>query len=74
MRSSTISMIIAGILVGLGGIVLGIYYFMHRTGHKPWFFWIAPLLALGFAVMMIQLSVAYYFKVGRLESKGRRKR
>jgi hypothetical protein len=66
-------MIIAGILVGLGGIVLGIYYFMHRTGHKPWFFWIAPLLAFGFAMVMIQLVVMYWVKVGRLETKGRPK-
>ena len=74
MRSTTISMLFAGVVVGLGGIALGIYYFMHRTGHKPWFFWIAPLLAFGFALVMVQLVVAYWVKVGRLETKGRPKK
>jgi hypothetical protein len=73
MRSSTISMIIAGVLVGIGGVVLGVYYFVERNGHKPWFFWIAPLLAFGFALVMIQLVVMYWMKVGRLETKGRPK-
>jgi hypothetical protein len=66
-------MIIAGVVVGLGGIALGVYYFVNRTGHKPWFFWIAPLLAFGFAMVMVQLVVMYWVKVGRLETKGRPK-
>lgn len=73
MRSTAISMIIAGLLVGVVGAVIALYILFDHDGGYPWFFWIAPLLALGFAGMMIQLSVAYYFKVGRLESKGRRK-
>ena len=71
MRSSTISMMIAGVLVGLVGLALGIYYFVERGNHKPWFFWIAPLLAIGFALVMMQLAVGYWMKVGRLETKGR---
>ncbi len=72
MRSTGISMMIAGVLVGLVGCALGIYFFMDRDqGGKPWFFWIAPLLALGFALVMIQLVVTYYVNVHRLETKGR---
>ena len=74
MRSSTISMMIAGVLVGLVGLALGIYYFVERGHHKPWFFWIAPLLAIGFAAVMMQLVVGYWMKVGRLETKGRPKK
>jgi hypothetical protein len=74
MRSSTISMLIAGVLVGIGGIAIGIYKFMNRTSHMPWFFWIAPLLAFGFALVMVQLVVMYWVKVGRLETKGRPKK
>jgi uncharacterized membrane protein HdeD (DUF308 family) len=74
MRSSTISMMIAGVLVGLVGLALGIYYFVERGHHKPWFFWIAPLLAIGFAAVMVQLVVGYWMKVGRLETKGRPKK
>ena len=71
MRGTTVSMLIAGILVGVLGAVLGIYAFVNRSGGKFWFFWIAPLLAIGFAVVMLQLVVGYWIKVGRLETKGR---
>src|SRR5215207_4794758 len=65
-RPSTISMIFAGLVVGLGGLVLCLYAFVERPGGKPWFFWIAPLLAIGFAAVMVQLVVMYWMKVGRL--------
>jgi len=65
-------MLTAAILVGLGGLALGIIVlFVDRQGGRPWFYWIAPLLAFGFAGMMIQLAVAYWVKVGRLETRGR---
>ena len=73
MRSTTISMIVAGLLVGVVGAVIGFVVLFHNGGGYPWFYWIAPLLAIGFAGMMIQLTVAYWLKVGRLETKGRRK-
>ncbi|HWS45599.1 MAG TPA: hypothetical protein VN636_07045 [Acidimicrobiia bacterium] len=71
MRSSTISMLIAGVLVGLGGIAIGIYVLLNHTGGKFWFYWIAPLLALGVGFVMLNLVVQYFVKVGRLELKGR---
>jgi hypothetical protein len=64
-------MIVAGVLVGLGGLILSILVFLDHSGHKLWFYWIAPLLGIAFAGMMIQLTVAYWMKVGRLEVKGR---
>ena len=42
-----------------------------RSGGKLWFYWIAPLLAIGFFAVMAQLAVMYWVKVGRLETKGR---
>lgn len=74
MRPSALSMMFAGLVVGLGGLVLGVYAFVERPGGKPWFFWIAPLLAIGFAGLMVQLVVMYWIKVGRLETKGRPKK
>ena len=71
MRASTISMIVAGLIVGVGGLVLSIYILLNHSGGKLWFYWIAPLLGIAFAGMMIQLTVAYWIKVGRLEVKGR---
>ena len=41
--------IAAGVVLGLGGAVLGIHVFADHSGGKFWFYWIAPLLALGFA-------------------------
>ena len=42
------------------------------TDAKPWFYWIAPLLAVGLGGRRsIQLAVGYWMKVGRLETKGR---
>ena len=71
MRASTISAIIFGILLGIVGVVFGVHAWVARSGGKLWFFWIAPLLAVGFAGVMIQLAVGYWIKVGRLETKGR---
>jgi len=72
-NSTSISLMIAGILVGILGAVLGVYALVNRNSGQFWFFWIAPLLAIGFALVMLQLVVGYYMKVGRLEHKGRRK-
>jgi uncharacterized membrane protein HdeD (DUF308 family) len=70
-RASTISAIIFGILLGIVGVVFGVHAWVARSGGKLWFFWIAPLLAVGFAGVVIQLAVGYWMKVGRLETKGR---
>ena len=42
-----------------------------HTGGKFWFYWIAPLLTIGLGGMLIKLTVGYWMKVGRLETKGR---
>jgi hypothetical protein len=70
-RASTIFAGIAVLAVGVVGLVLGIYAFVNRGGGKLWFFWVAPLLAIGFFAITIQLVAAYWLKVGRLEAKGR---
>jgi len=44
-----------------------------HTGGKFWFYWIAPLLMIGLGGVIASLAVGYYVKVGRLESKGRRR-
>jgi hypothetical protein len=71
-RPTRYLMLTAAVLVGLGGLALGIIVlFADRQSGRPWFYWIAPLLAFGFAGMMIQLAVSYWMKVGRLEARGR---
>lgn len=71
MRLSTIAMLVAGVLIGLTAMALGIFVFVDHSGGNLWFYWIAPLLAIGFAAVMVQLTVMYWIKVGRLEVKGR---
>ncbi|MDQ1520608.1 MAG: hypothetical protein QOI55_1681 [Actinomycetota bacterium] len=74
MRPTRIVALTTAVLVGLGGLALGIItLFVDRQGGRPWFYWIAPLLAFGFAGMMIQLCIGYWVKIGRLEVKGRPK-
>ena len=74
MRASTITTMIIGVAIGLVGLVLGIFVFADHSGHKLWFYWISPLLAIGFFTVMAQLAVGYWVKVGRLETKGRRRK
>jgi type IV secretory pathway VirB3-like protein len=74
LRASTISAIIFGVAIGLAGLAFGILAFVSRDHAKPWFYWIAPLLAIGFAGVMANLIVQYWVKVGRLEVKGRPKK
>jgi hypothetical protein len=73
-RPSTVSLLIIGIVTGLVGLVLGLYVFADHTGGKLWFYWLAPLLSIGFFGVIAQLAVMYWVKVGRLETKGRPRR
>ena len=70
-RSSEIMMIVAGLIVAVVGLVSGVMVLVNHTGGYFWFYWIAPLLMVGLGALLISLSVGYYMKVGRLETKGR---
>lgn len=74
MRPTTIATVIAGVLIALAGVALGVWALVDRDGGKLWFYWIAPLLALGFGGMLIMLAAQYWLRVGRLEVKGRPRR
>jgi hypothetical protein len=63
--------VIIGIMLGLAGLVLGLNVMFNHSGGKLWFYWIAPLLAIGYFGVMAQLAVGYWVKVGKLEVKGR---
>ena len=71
MRPTTVAAIITALVVAGLALALGIYAFVERPYSQPWFFWIAPLLAIGFFGAMVNLCVQYWMKVGRLETKGR---
>jgi hypothetical protein len=63
--------LLGAIVLALGTLALAAYMFLDRNWAKPWHFWIAPLLAIVTAASLVQLAVAYWVKVGRLEVKGR---
>jgi hypothetical protein len=70
-RPSVMMLLGAAVVIALGGVVLGIGVIFDHTGGKFWFYWIAPLLALGVGVGLAMLAFGYWQKVGRLEAKGR---
>ena len=71
MRPSEIMVLVAGVIIALIGVALGIGVIFDHTGGKFWFYWIAPLLTVGLGAMLISLTIGYWIKVGRLETKGR---
>ena len=71
MRASTIVSLITAGVVAIFAIAFGIYAFAERGSHRPWFYWIAPLLMIGLGGLMANLIAQYFVKVGRLEVKGR---
>jgi hypothetical protein len=72
-RPSEIILLALGVVVALVGVVAGVDVIFDHTGGKFWFYWIAPLLMIGLGGVIASLAVGYYVKVGRLESKGRRR-
>jgi len=62
---------LGAIVLALGLVALTVFMWIDRNHAKPWHFWIAPVLALGAAAALAQLTVGYWIKVGRLETKGR---
>jgi divalent metal cation (Fe/Co/Zn/Cd) transporter len=74
LRPSTIVSLITAAALGISGLVIGIMAFVNRGHGKPWYYWIAPLLAIGFCGVMANLMAQYWVKVGKLEVKGRPKK
>ena len=70
-RPSEYLLLPLGVVFALAGIVLGIVVIFDHSGGKFWFYWIAPLLMVGVGGLLIKLSVGYWMKIGRLETKGR---
>jgi len=70
-RPSEIMVLVAGVIIALIGVALGLGVIFDHTGGKFWFYWIAPLLTVGLGAMLISLTIGYWIKVGRLETKGR---
>jgi len=70
-KPSTVIALSLAVLAAMAGVALAIFTFVHRTGGKEWFFWLAPLILLGFAGLMGMFVLGYYLKVGRYEMKAR---
>jgi uncharacterized membrane protein YcjF (UPF0283 family) len=71
-RPTYISTLVVGVLVEIGVVVAAIGFWIAQSHHaKPWHYWIAPLLALQTAGILLQLVVGYWLRVGRVETRGR---
>ena len=55
MRPSYIGTLIAGVVAGIVGAVLALYVLFNHSGKYAWFYWIAPLLVIGFLLVMVEL-------------------
>jgi hypothetical protein len=73
-RPTTILSLLAGLLIGAVGVVVGVMLYVDRMGGYLWFYWVAPLLVLVFGLMMLNLLRQYWVRVGKLEVKGRPRR
>ena len=71
MRPSEIMTLGAGVIIALAGVAMGLTVLFDHSGGYFWFYWIAPLLAVGLGGLLIKLSLGYWMKIGRLETKGR---
>jgi hypothetical protein len=70
-RPSTIVSLVTAAVVAVVAAICAVLAFVSRAPGRAWFYWIAPLLAIGFAGVMANLVVTYWVKLGRLETKGR---
>jgi hypothetical protein len=70
-RPSEIMVLMIGVIIALAGLAMGLGVLFDHTGGYFWFYWIAPLLMVGLGGLLIKLSVGYWMKIGRLETKGR---
>ena len=71
MRPSEIMMLTIGVIIALAGLAMGVGVIFDHTRGYFWFYWIAPLLMVGLGGLLIKLSVGYWMKIGRLETRGR---
>jgi hypothetical protein len=73
-RPTTILSLLAGFLIALVAVGMGVYLYVNRERNYVWFFWLAPVLVLSFGFMMLNLCRQYWARVGKLEVKGRPRR
>jgi hypothetical protein len=70
-RPTTILSLLAGLLIAVVCLFIGLMAFIGRDRNYAWFFWFAPLLVLAFGLMLLNLLRQYWVRVGKLEVKGR---
>jgi fucose permease len=71
-RPTTVLSLVAAVVIGAAGVALGVYViFDHHSQQAKWHYWLAPLLMIGVAVTLWQLTALYMQKVGRNELRSR---
>jgi len=71
-RPTTILALIGSVVMGLGAFVVGVALILdHHALHAKWHYWIAPVVMMGIAIALWQISAMYMVKVGRYELRNR---
>lgn len=71
MRPTPVAWIVIGIIVALDVTLSALWVLTQSSGGKEWHYWLAPLLALQTALLLGLIAFGYFWKVGRLELRGR---
>ena len=73
MRPTYISVLVIAVLVEIGVIVAAFAFWVASDGGEPWHYWIAPILALQAAGLILMLVAGYWLQIGRVEMRGRQR-
>lgn len=71
MRPSSIFWMVVALVDALGLAVVTFLLWVGADGGEKWHYWFAPILALQVVMLLALLAFGYWWKVGRLEMRGR---
>jgi hypothetical protein len=71
LRPSAIVWSVIGLIIAIDLLGVTLIIWTQAEGGKPWHYWIAPVMALQAVMLLALLAFGYFWKVGRLEARGR---
>lgn len=72
MRPTTIMSLVAAALLGAGAIAVSVFLLLDHHGQSAkWHYWLAPILMIGAAATLWQLTAMYMMQIGRKEMRSR---
>ena len=73
MRPTTVLCLVFAVLLGAAGVATGVVLIAlhHHQSSAKWHYWLAPVMMIGAAATMWQLTMQYMQQVGRRELRSR---